>query len=122
MLKHLLTKMALDPGRGSLVVSRFIQFIDDLEVEHFLVLNYLKDPSEWFREKSIEPPNFISAQRRAVLDAAKLDIEQHALEIVLADLGAARLADVGMLSGLVTKASLLTPVATPLGIELLQWV
>lgn len=122
MLKHLLTKMALDPSRDSLVVSRFIQFVDELEIEHFLVLKYLADPAAWFQDKSIEPPSLYSAARRAALDSAQLGIENAALNIVLADLGDSRLAEVGMLSGIVTQSSLFTPVATPLGVQLLQWV
>lgn len=123
MLKAVLTRMAIEQPRDSeaVIVRRFLQYVDELDEEHFLALQYAADPGRWFENHQLERPNLMSAARYTILEAAQVGIDGHALKLVIDDLDTRGLVTAGNLNGSVTANALYAPFVTPLGEELLAW-
>jgi hypothetical protein len=93
---------------ADLLTLRFLRFVDELDPEHFVVLRYLQDPGGWYERQGIARQAFMAGGRRTILDGAQLPVSGVTLDVVLADLGERRLANVGGLSGMVTGPSMWT--------------
>lgn len=122
MLKNCLAVLAASDDRDDFLAMQFLKFVEQLEVEHFLVLEYLRNPGAWFDAKSIPRPNLMSAARHTLLELAELPVEGESRGLALRDLGDRGLANVDMLGGQVRGASLWDSLTTPLGEQLLRFV
>jgi hypothetical protein len=122
MLKACLIHQALPHDLDDLVASRFMQWVDDLDPRHLLVLQYAANPPAWFDEHGISKADYMMASRHTPLEAAGLGFAGEVMAFVLADLGERRLADTGLLSGGVSSTSVYGPWISDLGKLFLNWV
>jgi hypothetical protein len=122
MLKAAIIHAAFPDRPADLLTMRFLRFVDELDPEHFIVLRYLQDPPGWYQTHGIPRTEYLTGGRDAILQGAQLPLDPLAQELVLADLGERRLANVGGLSGMVTGASMWDALASSLGNQLIDFV
>ncbi len=124
MLRQLLEHMAIKQPRGQkeVIVRRFLRFIEELDDEHFMVLKYASDPSDWFTAKGIEKPSTRSGSRSTIIKLAKLEISDDILSIILNDLATRQLLTTDGFTTTVSEYSLYDKFTTSLGDQLLDWV
>ena len=122
LLQNCLSTLAVTPDRDDFLAMQFIRYVDELEVEHFLVLEYLRNPSAWYDAKRIERPTLMSGSRSTILQRAGLPIEGAALDIAIRDLSDRGLIRAEMLNGQVSGGGLWSDIASPLGTSLLRFV
>jgi hypothetical protein len=122
MLKACLVHMALPEAMPDFIAMRFLRFVDELELQHFLVLRFAMNPRAWFEERQLPQPSIYAGPRRAVLDAAEMGVSGDVLEVVVRDLSDRRLVDAGMLSGVVNEHALWQEWATDVGRDLIDFV
>jgi len=121
LLANCVESAALPENNDDFIAMRFLQYVEELSPEHFVVLTYLADPYRWYERNGIERPA-ITGPRRAALDNAELPVEGDVLELVLADLDQRGLANVGGLSGIVTENAVYGTLSTQRGVQLLKFV
>jgi hypothetical protein len=123
MLRNLLVKVAMDPDRKDFFAHRYLRFVDELSPEHFLLLDYLSDPTGWFTQKGLVRPSYTLAPLdEAALNAAEFPFGADIRAVVLRDLDTQGLA----MARSMTKVEMVTvgwrPLVTSLGLALLIFV
>lgn len=121
LLANCIESVALPEGRDDFLAMRFLQYVEELSPEHFIVLTYLADPYRWYEQHGItrEP---IMGPRRYAMDNAQLPVVGEVLELVLTDLDQRGLANVGGLGGIVSDNAVYATLSTERGIQLLKFV
>jgi hypothetical protein len=99
---------------------RYLRWVDELEPQHIAVLRFGLDPRGWLSEAGVDMPEYMSGPRSEVLKLASLPIPVEQMELILEDLRAFRLGDVG--SGTVTGRSMYDPWVTDRGRRFLEWL
>jgi hypothetical protein len=122
MLKAVIINAAVRPQDpvSDLWTLRYLQWIDELEPEHVVVLGFSSDPKQWLVEHGLETPEYMSGPRRTVLGLARLPYPNDVLDLILEDLARLRLADVG--SGMVTGGAIYDPWITERSRRFLDWL
>lgn len=124
MLRQLLENMAIKKSNGpeTVIIRRFLRFIEELDEEHFLVLKYASNPSDWFDKYNIIKPNVMVGSQRHILELAELGLPDDTLSIILNDLLARNLITIDDYSPTVSGSSIYENFTTPLGNQLLDWI
>lgn len=124
LLKNCLLHMALSTsGTGDDFMSlRFLRFVEELSPEHFVILQYLDNPSAWFDAKEIPRPNLSMGSPSTIMGQARLPVTGTVLEIVLRDLADRFLATVQGMTTTMTGTGAWQPLSTALGKQLLAFV
>lgn len=146
MLRRVLATMALDTEASSVVGDRFIRYIDDLDAEHFLVLQFIDDPvgsivelgldakgpiKEWILDPGRrEGPATQNVGREVSLDlfAASKGLDEISTRVVHSDLEQVGLVDMSidmdaeLYSGYGKEHPNIRPWTTSIGELLLKWV
>lgn len=99
---------------------RYLRWVDELEPQHIAVLRFGLDPRSWLTEAGADVPEFMSGPRTEVLKLANFPFPVEQMELILEDLRALRLGDVG--SGMVTGRSMYDPWITDRGRRFLEWL
>jgi hypothetical protein len=99
---------------------RYLRWVDELEPQHIAVLRFGLDPRGWLSEAGADMPEFMSGPRSEVLKLASFPFPVEQMELILEDLRAFRLGDVG--SGMVTGRSMCDPWVTDRGRRFLEWL
>lgn len=99
---------------------RYLRWVDELEPQHIAVLRFGQDPRGWLGEADVEMPEFMSGSRSEVLRLASFPFPAEQMELILEDLRAFGLGDVG--SGMVTGRSMYDPWVTDRGRRFLEWL
>lgn len=99
---------------------RYLRWVDELEPQHIAVLRFGLDPRSWLTEAGVDMPEFISGPRSEVLRLASFPFPVEQMELILEDLRAVGLGDVG--SGMVTGRSMYDPWVTNRGRRFLEWL
>jgi hypothetical protein len=96
---------------------RYLRWVDELEPQHIAVLRFGLDPRSWLTEAGVDLPEFMSGPRSEVLKLANFPFPVEHMELILEDLRAFRLGDVG--SGMVTGRSMYDGAARRISFDLL---
>lgn len=100
----------------------FLRLIDELTVDHVLIMELYKDPREWFSRNQIVPQEFMSAGRDQVLKQAYPDqAKSEDFRILVVD-DLAKRGLMGSISGMVSGRSVYDPLTTKLGKEFLEYI
>lgn len=116
LLKRVLLRVALDPGRDDFLTARLLVLIDDLSPEHFLVLGFARDPGGAIKSGQVTQPRIVFEGRDGASAVGDLGLGQEVLDEVLDDLERRRLARVER------AGQLWSAVLTPLGCDLVALV
>jgi hypothetical protein len=122
MLRNCLEHMALEDPRDDFLDAQFLRFVDEMEPEHFVVLQYLTNPRAWFDTKGISAPDLYQGSPMFIMGAARLPVGGGVLEIVLRNLSDRGLANTQSLQTMMTAQGAWQPLATSLGERLLDFV
>ena len=74
---------------------RYLRWVDELEPQHIAVLRFGLDPRGWLNEAGVDMPEFMSGPRSEVLKLARFPFPVEQMELILEDLRAVGLGDVG---------------------------
>jgi len=148
MLRRVLTRMALDTDSNPVVADRFVRYVDDFEVVHFLILGFIQDPLNIVKQLELDVDSAITEalvsperspqagrmdQNEARLISLKLFAASHEIDEVTClmvhnDLEQERLVDLERDSSVDLRAGFgqdqadIRPWPTQLGEQLLDWV
>lgn len=122
LLANCVASAALPDNRDDFMAMRLLQYVEELNPEHLVVLTYLADPGGWYESKGIELPKGTMGPRRTHLERANTGVAGDELAIVLEDLQRLGLANSSGLSGMVTESAQMDALATERGRLLLAWV
>jgi hypothetical protein len=87
MLKNALINLASGREPEEVMTARFLRFVEELEVDHFVFLKYASDPKVWFQAQGLHfPDNLISAGRETFMAQAGLPLSGDESDMVLRDL------------------------------------
>lgn len=121
MLKNVLARLALGESKGDFLDKQMFRWIDELSPEHFIVLEYLRDPRAWFDAHDKPVPNLMMGSPLSMLESADIGVPMGVVAVVLHDLGSRNLAQ-GDIGGAMSLDGMLSPRIHPLGAELLAFV
>lgn len=122
LLKNAIIHMALPDRPPDFLAARFLNWVDELSPEHFLVLTYAADPASWYEAKGRTMPDLYMGSPLTVYAQAGVGVDGDVLEVVLRDLGDRALANTGSLSTTMTGQGTKQAWATNLGRDLIDFV
>ena len=121
MLKACLINQALPHVLSDLISRRFLEFVEELEVQHISVLRYASNPEQWYSDRGLEH-TMPSGTRQGAMEAAGLELHPIEREFAVQELNSRRLVAAQMLGGIVTGPEAYTPWITDLGRQFLAWI
>lgn len=122
MLRNCLINSAVDSSRGDFMTRQFLQFVNELEPQHFIVLGYLADPSAWYDNHGITRRVFTFVSHQQLINEARLPVEGEVLRIVLKGLSDRGLINTGSMTTNISEEAVWRGIATDLGRDLLRFV
>ena len=105
LLRAAIVNAALPDAPADFLTMRFLGFIEDLSPEHFLLLEYGRDPVSWYERKGIARET-VHGPRTYALERAELGLDSGWQGLVIKDLADETLVQGSMLSGMVTPISM----------------
>ena len=103
----------------------FIQWVDELTVDHLRFLLLFRDPGDWFRKYGKQPPQFaITSSLSQLLQAAYPDLGNNRTlcELVASDLEARKLFGGGGIHTMMTASGAWAKRTTPLGDQFVDFI
>lgn len=123
-LKNAIVNTALEDAPEKTISHIFLSLIDAFTGLHIKVLHLFDNPDEWFRQKNMRLPNYMSASLMTVIAVAYPDLEgqRELLDLVWDDLKRAGLHNSGSLNAMMTGSGLMVQRTTTLGRQFLQFI
>ncbi|WP_419933179.1 hypothetical protein [Candidatus Poriferisodalis sp.] len=122
LLRSVLLRLATESASDEFLALQMLRFVDELEPEHFMVLKYCADPSGWYDTNGIDRSHRAAGPLRSVMNGAGLPVTGAGLEIVRSDLSELGLVNLDGFNVTVFGDSMWRPLATELGMSLLEFV
>lgn len=120
MLKACLVNQALPHVLSDLIAARFLELVNELEVQHIMVLRYADAPEQWYTDHGL-PLARMPGSRQQVFEQAELGLDPNEREFIASELHLRRLTS-PTLGNVVTGDDLYRPWITDLGHEFLNWI